>query len=300
MPDGSLFARTEHGGHRVTPLPRGFEISWPQGSLKYSSARQTIIALVNQEPVPSSRAYDPHLSFNRYFRQGRYAKVIYPQLDTLSLFQSDPPNQVTIGISTKPVESSLTVLVTPRLGIDLDNRGHEVRKLFFAGFGRMVNQNGFDPEDVLQEIYRGILVRNFGKCPFDPRKSSFGHYVHMVCNCIVSNYRRRNARINRFESFGVMGSDGEDQDVSTSDIAFSDSTQEESYLITTFSERVLQQALVFSAREGVDSSVVEKCAELMFSGMRNREIIQTLGHEQAPQAIQIVRRAGISLRGELS
>ena len=98
----------------------------------------------------------------------------------------------------------------------------------------------------------------------------------------------------------MMGSDGEDQDVSTSDIAFSDSTQEESYLITTFSERVLQQALVFSAREGVDSSVVEKCAELMFSGMRNREIIQTLGHEQAPQAIQIVRRAGISLRGELS
>lgn len=79
-------------------------------------------------------------------------------------------------------------------GIDLAKRGIEVRKLFFAGFGRRVLQAGYDPEDVLQEVYQGILVRNQGKCPWDPAKSSFGHYVHMVASCVVSNYGRKHKR----------------------------------------------------------------------------------------------------------
>jgi len=80
------------------------------------------------------------------------------------------------------------------VGIDLAVRGIEVRKLLYAGFGLRMARAGYDPEEVLQEVYRGILVRNRGKCPFDVRKSSFGHYVHMVIECILSNYHRRESR----------------------------------------------------------------------------------------------------------
>jgi DNA-directed RNA polymerase specialized sigma24 family protein len=100
----------------------------------------------------------------------------------------------------------LEVLVTQppstgvALGIDLSRRGVEVRRLLHAGFGIRMARAGYDPEDVLQEVYRGILVRNRGKCPFDVRKSSFGHYVHMVIECVLSNYHRRESRHRTAES----------------------------------------------------------------------------------------------------
>jgi DNA-directed RNA polymerase specialized sigma24 family protein len=90
-----------------------------------------------------------------------------------------------------------------RVGIDLGSksgrggvktRADEVRKLLWAGFaGKMLSQ-GYDAEDVLQEVFRGILVRDKGKCPWDARKSTFGHYVHMVCQCITTNYHRKQVR----------------------------------------------------------------------------------------------------------
>lgn len=74
------------------------------------------------------------------------------------------------------------------------NLALEVRKLLFAGFaGKMLSQ-GYDPEDVLQEVYGGILVRNKGKCPWDGRISTFGHYVHLVISCVLTNYHRRESR----------------------------------------------------------------------------------------------------------
>jgi len=97
----------------------------------------------------------------------------------------------------------LAELVSPPrvvTGIDLAVRGVEVRRLLYAGFGFRLARAGYDPEEVLQEVYRGILVRNRGKCPFDVRKSSFGHYVHMVIECILSNYHRKESR--RRESEG--------------------------------------------------------------------------------------------------
>lgn len=73
-------------------------------------------------------------------------------------------------------------------------KADEVRKLLWRGFaGKMLSQ-GYDPDDVLQEVYRGLLVRNEGKCPWDGRKSTFGHYVHMVAGCVLTNYHRKQVR----------------------------------------------------------------------------------------------------------
>jgi len=64
---------------------------------------------------------------------------------------------------------------------------------------------GYEPEDVLQEVYKGLLVRNSGTCAWDPAKSSFGHYVHMVAGCILSNYHRKVSRQRSVEQIGIIG-----------------------------------------------------------------------------------------------
>lgn len=102
----------------------------------------------------------------------------------------------------------LEMFEPPKLGIDLAARGHEVRKLMWAGFGHKILRAGYDPEDVLQEVFRGLIARNAGTCPWDARKSSFGHYVHMVIGCILTNYHRKQQSIRDMEVIGHRGADG--------------------------------------------------------------------------------------------
>lgn len=119
---------------------------------------------------------------------------------------SGKPSKLTVAKpKRRKKKAKLTVVAEPeepKLGIDLAERGHEVRKLFYAGFRKRVMRLGYDIEDVLQEVYRGILARNIGKCPFDARKSSFGHYVHIVIECILRNYMRKQRRVARHETVG--------------------------------------------------------------------------------------------------
>lgn len=117
------------------------------------------------------------------------------------LFHTEHP--VPSTMSWSEIMDHISPKTTTAIGIDLNTRGHEVRKLLFAGFGLRIKNSGYDPEDVLQEVYRGILARNRGKCPFDPAKSSFGHYVHMVCECILNNYHRKESRRREFEQIGM-------------------------------------------------------------------------------------------------
>ena len=104
------------------------------------------------------------------------------------------------GNPSLPLRVLLTGMVRPRngglngsaLGIDLELRGNEVRKLFYAGnFLGVLSKSNIDPDEFLQEVYRGLLTRNNGTCPWDAKKSSFGHYVHIVIRCVLANYLRR-------------------------------------------------------------------------------------------------------------
>jgi hypothetical protein len=113
------------------------------------------------------------------------------------------PRKAKLTVEIK-AEKSLVRTESVKLGIDLEARGHEVRKILYACFGQRIGRLGFDPEEVLQEVYRGLLARNNGKCPWDVRKSSFGHYVHMVTECILRNYARKQRRISKHEQVGVF------------------------------------------------------------------------------------------------
>ena len=108
---------------------------------------------------------------------------------------------------------TMNILDEFRTGIDLEIKFLDVKKLFMAGFGWRVVKMGYDPEDVLQEVYKGLLIRNNGKCPWDRNKATLGHYVHMVTGCILSNYTRKQERIKSREMVGMRGADGDYHDV---------------------------------------------------------------------------------------
>ena len=109
----------------------------------------------------------------------------------------------------------LTVLKVQNspLGINLEARGHEVRKLLWAGFGGKMLAGGHDPEDVYQEVMRGLVARNAGKCPWDETKSSFGHYVHLVINGVLINYHKKQQQVKGPEVVGWRDRDGVVKDV---------------------------------------------------------------------------------------
>lgn len=292
----ALYARTEHGGHPVVRLPgpsSKVQISWPTGPREYRSKRQAIIALVNGAPAPDRRSYDPHMSFDRYFRIGRYRKEEPLKFDLFEILAM-PRDEVVVyrkpALIVAPDETLSVVIKNPGLGIDLSKRAKEVRKLFFAGFARKVLWYGYDPEDVLQDVYMGIMVRNAGKCPFDPAKASFGHYVHMVCGCIISNYRRRYSRLERNEVFGIDDHEGEPQDVAASDLAVSPPLNDTTmHLTDELSILLRREALAI----GVDPELAVNALFLVGAGMKNKEISNNLNASPAvvSKIMRIIRKS---------
>lgn len=81
-----------------------------------------------------------------------------------------------------------------KLGINVEEKKEDIKLLFYKRQAPSVIKAGLDPEDVLQEVYKGILIRNEGICPYDPEKSAFSTYVVMVMNCIVMNLINKHRR----------------------------------------------------------------------------------------------------------
>ena len=292
MTPETYFARREHGNHRVLGTQKGFQVFWPSGSVTYPSARQTIIALVNGTPSPTPEARDPHLTFDRYFKRGRFSTSrSYLSVDALDMFRL--VEEVPLSVDRPAPKAAAPPLSIAKLGIDLEARGHEVRKLFFAGFLRRVLRLGYEPEEMLQEIYKGILIRNNGKCPFDVSKSSFGHYVHMVAGCIISNYHRKQSRRNHYELFGVTGVNGELLDVSEADIAIATDQTDEYTAGKIARESILSAVSQRATQSGYDPDMTMQCAELAMQGFQKSEIAARIG--EAPSTVgktlRIVRKA---------
>lgn len=272
-----VYSRLEHGNFPVYRMSDRIEVDWPGlGRRVYPNVRKTLLAVVNNDPdLNKSYKKDLHYSWDRYFRLGKYSKRREYRTDIMDLF-GDRSLSV---LGSKSVSQDRGIYISaPKLGIDLSVKAIDVKKLFYAGFARKVIGMGYDPEDVLQEVYRGILVRNEGKCPFNPDKSSFGHYVHMVSSCIVSNYRRKFSRIEKNEVSGVQDENGERQDVACSKLAKDTPIEGEDYEIETIKEHLRKEVLIRCYQENIDIMRAKVVIEMIFKGYKNKEIITETGY----------------------
>lgn len=295
-----LFARSEHGSHPirvVTPPQRGtrgvFEVlSDVDGPpiARYTSTKYLLAALTQ----------NPHhgLTFDAYFGkreahpmhslpEGGSALDLFVPSHLLTVYARPAaytaPAPVVIHPAVEQKQAALTV--TPVLGIDLAKRGHEVRKLLFAGFGSRIMRHGYDPEEVLQEIFRGLLARNKGRCPFDVRKASFGHYVHMVCECILNNYHRSESRRREVEQVGVSAPTslrddaGETGTVDAASVAERTLTSADTDTDTAMLDALTRLEGHVRRKQAagvVIDPIAVQVAGLLVTGMNRREIAQTL------------------------
>jgi len=222
---------------------------------------------------------------------GPRALTVPPLEDVLDWFGPSPQKQKPEALTLAPDAE-----LPPTLGIDLSKRGHEVRKLLFAGFGTRMARSGYDPEDVLQEVYRGILARNVGKCPFDVRKSSFGHYVHLVITCILNNYHRKMSRQREIEQTGMnapaslsesaYGGQIDASEVAARVLASTDQESEEPTFIR------FQAHLSRKASQGLTvDPIAFQVARLLYEGHNQKDIAEKMGvrHGQVLRAIQSLR-----------
>lgn len=196
----SFFLKYEHGSHKVVVektrpygrnrVQREFSVEFPRGKKHFRSFRELLKNVLGEDHPVSG------VTFERYFKT---EKAVIPE---------EYPEWEDLLVPQK------------KLGIDLSKKHKDIERLMYSGFGDIIKYNGYDPNDVLQEIYRGILARNKGTCPFDETKGSFGKYVYVIINCILNNYHRKR---NKWKNNEVRGkgftSKGEYDEVDSQDLA---------------------------------------------------------------------------------
>ena len=202
-------------------LKHRFELVRPEGQMDFD----TFSALRQEIHGPTTYAT---WSVDRYFVRGGYAAKkgsfgqpgLKPRILTIGESSKTPKStkktsslradlQNIVTAPWRAIPAALTILMPRRIGVDLKNRHQEIAKLLYAGFGNSIRTNGYDFDDVLQEVFRKLLASNQGTKPWNPDRSSFGHFVHMVCRSALFNYHRKKNRIKAHEQIGLKGrSDG--------------------------------------------------------------------------------------------
>lgn len=180
-----LYTRAKHGTQPVTIHGKGRERVFDLGGERYSSFRSLMTHL--------NGGQDPKVGFERYFGLGSHGLTVEPLVSPFVMFSAKHGGNVYIRVT--------------RRGVDLSKKWRDIERLFYAGFRTWLQTAGYtreDFEEVLQDIHLGLLSRNQGRGAWDPERSSFGHYVHMVCRSVVTNhYNRRKRRLSR-EKPGVL------------------------------------------------------------------------------------------------
>lgn len=221
----TLYCRARDGGYRVDVLEGRYLLHAPGGPFEYNNQRALIAKITGH---PRGRNW----TLYRYFRQGTTttddgAWGVLPQ----------------VGRKSAP-------------GIDLREKHLDVRRLFFHGFMprlRHSRTSVVDPEDALQDLYLAILSRNRGRGKFDPTRSSFSHYVHLVSRTTLHQSGRKQARWNR-----EVLSDGEKDQ------------QEEGISAPSVTDESTIEGIVSHLRDG--GGEVARAADLLALGHTEREI----------------------------
>jgi len=245
--------------------------------------------------VHGSRFTARHWPKARYLKKGPWLPgKAEPDFDLVG-----PPSPLAPGTSIvwTPTPPKLweppTILVRSKPGIDLDARGHEVAKLLYKGFRSWILTQGFEFQDVLQEVYRKILVANQGSSPWTPEKSTFGHYVHMVCRSALSNIHRKSKRVATREQIGVksLGPDGTWQDM---DVAACRSRHVADHRVPTVDPVKDLQTFLLSQHQGhPDATLAASLVPYVQAGHTLKESAALLGVDRprVSKAMKLLRSA---------
>lgn len=73
------------------------------------------------------------------------------------------------------------------LGIDITARRKDIIQIAHKYMSKKGHPKEVPVEDILQEVFLAIALRNRTRSAHDPRKSSFSHYVWIISNNVCCN-----------------------------------------------------------------------------------------------------------------
>lgn len=114
-------------------------------------------------------------------------------------------------------------------GVDVSAKRKDIAKLLYKACGQAIIKHGYDFDDVFQDVCLGLIIRNRGRGAYDPSRSSFGHYVILVCNSVFRNFHAKEQKKKNREVIGTRDASGEFVD-------FQDTAVEESEEYPSISE----------------------------------------------------------------
>lgn len=93
------------------------------------------------------------------------------------------------------------------LGLDVEAYLPDLRRMYGRRFADQVNEAGLLEEDVMQAILLGVIVRNGGTCPYDPRRGTKPTtYLYMVMWCVVANEIAKHQNHSHHHRYGARAS----------------------------------------------------------------------------------------------
>lgn len=93
------------------------------------------------------------------------------------------------------------------LGINVAEKRQDIVKIVYKYF----RVPGVTMDELLQEVFLAILHKNHGNSAHDPRKSSFGHYVHLIADRVCCNIVNKRKRLERERESLDARSDDDDR-----------------------------------------------------------------------------------------
>jgi RNA polymerase sigma factor (sigma-70 family) len=95
-----------------------------------------------------------------------------------------------------------------RLGIDVRAKYNDIRKIV----GSHLYSSKLDAEDLMQDVVLAILKKNGTPSAFDPKKSSFSHYVFLIASNVLRTALLKQRRWNRNQRVGARSTIVDDHD----------------------------------------------------------------------------------------
>ena len=271
--DLELHTRWEHGQHRVTVRELEYE------GRSRIQRRYTLHGEPDLDFVSTS-------AFLKHVTQGKIKNLSHARYFLLNgvqhqILESEYP---ILAVMRSPI----VVVRRSQLGIDLKGRGIEVKKILYSCFGRKIVAMGYDPEEVLQEVYLKLAKANYGQSPYNPNKSAFSHYIHMACNSLILNYRKKEIRRESKIVTGVRMADG-DTDAGDAAVAVEDlGTVEVDVMVRSLKDRM-----------GGDE-LAGQILDLLAAGYPRRELARELGVEprKISGAMKLLQKLGKKISQE--
>jgi len=222
-------------------------------------------------------------SFDRYFKVGRFARPCGSDL----------------------VAHSILEMFGPPTGIDVAEKAEDIARIFYSHFGSAASSYGYSLPDLLQDVYRAVLVRNKGKCPFDQNKGTFGHYVWRVCVCVFRNHHKREQRRRGRFVVGcrrLQGSEWVDSDVAEAAVTREAADHDGALMeLKEVSDDLLEWLEYQPDALSSTAGLAREALPLVLSGMRRSEIAETLGRKRhtVGYALAYLRRVTREWREEI-